>query len=149
MNTPTNRIRQIGMRPILAMMIIALVAFAISATNAKPKTTLRIVQPDERYLGKTYPEWAAEFWQWMLGLPYEGHPVLDDGLFDFSAGQSGKVWFWASPEGTITRTVTLPKAKRSFSPFAMSTPPRWKRRPSSAPTRNNSDPTLFGSRTTS
>jgi hypothetical protein len=99
------------MRTTLAIVIAALVAFAAGVANAKPKNTIRIIQPDERYLGKTYPEWAAVFWQWMLGLPLEGHPVVDDGLFDFSAGQSGKVWFWASPEGTITRTVTLPEGR--------------------------------------
>ncbi len=71
----------------------------------------KIVPHDGRYLGKTYPEWAAKFWQWMLGLPLAGHPVVDDGLFDFSAGQSGKVWYWASPEGTITREVILPEGK--------------------------------------
>jgi len=111
MNISTNRTQQIGIRATLAMLIIALVAFATSAANAKPKNPVEILPANETYHGKTYPEWAAVFWQWMLGLPREGHPVLDDGLFDFSAGQSGKVWFWASPEGTITREVTLPEGK--------------------------------------
>jgi len=114
MNTPTNQTRRIAMRATLAILITALVVSAAGVANAKPKNTIRIIQPDERYLGKTYPEWAAVFWQWMLGLPLEGHPVVDDGLFDFSAGQSGKVWFWASPEGTITRTVTLPEGSAFF-----------------------------------
>jgi len=111
MNTSKNRTRQIGPRATLAILIIALLAFGASAAHAKPKNAVEILSPDATYHGKTYPEWAAEFWQWMLGLPLEGHPVVDDGLFDFSAGQSGKVWFWASPEGTITREVTLPEGK--------------------------------------
>ena len=111
MNTSTNQTQQIGIRSTLAMLLIALMVSATGVAQAKEKDTIEIVLPDATYLGKTYPEWAAEFWQWMLGLPLEGHPVVDDGLFDFSANQSGKVWFWASPEGTITREVTLPEGK--------------------------------------
>src|SRR4051812_4139346 len=79
--------------------------------NAQPP---KIIQPGEKFQGKTYNEWAASFWQWMMGLPLEGHPAIDDPSFQFSAGQSGHVWYWAAPEGTISRTVTLPEGKALF-----------------------------------
>ena len=113
MNTSTNR-TQIGIRATLGMLIIALLVFATSAANAKPKNTVRIVPPNAKYHGKTYGEWHAAFWQWSLALPLEGHPFLDTPEFDFSAGQSGSVWFVGAPDGPITRTVTLPSGKALF-----------------------------------
>lgn len=50
----------------------------------------------------------------MMALPLQGHPAIDDPSFNFSAIQSGNVWYWAAPEGTITRTVTLPADKALF-----------------------------------
>jgi len=91
-----------------ALLIIGTPALARSAE------TVKILPPDAKFHGKTYPQWAAAFWQWMLGLPLEGHPALDDPAFDFSAGQSGSVWHCSAPEGTHTRAVTIPAGKALF-----------------------------------
>jgi hypothetical protein len=64
--------------------------------------------------GKSYSEWAVSFWQWMMALPLQGHPAIDDPNFDFSAGQSGKVWYWAAPDGPLTRHAALPADKALF-----------------------------------
>jgi hypothetical protein len=67
--------------------------------------------------GKSYFEWVAAFWKWGLEFPLDGptaHPFLDDPSFDFSARQSGRVWFWAAPDGPLTRTVTLPLGTTLF-----------------------------------
>src|SRR4051812_32066688 len=66
----------------------------------------RIVRPDAKFQGKTYSQWAASFWQWMLAYPLQGHPTIDDPSFDFSARQAGNVWFWAAPDGPLTRRAS-------------------------------------------
>ena len=76
-----------------------------------------ILPPKSQPFGKSYGEWAAAFWQWALALPIEEHPFLEspnDPNFDFSAGQSGKVWFWSAPDGPLTRTVSMPAGKALF-----------------------------------
>jgi uncharacterized repeat protein (TIGR03803 family) len=78
---------------------------------------LGIFPPPSNPYGKSYGEWAAAFWQWAFALPLDGHPFLDnpnDPYFDFGASQSGKVWFWSSPDGPLTRIVTMPEDKALF-----------------------------------
>ena len=85
---------------------------AQAAGNKNP----RILPPKSHFGGKSYSEWAAEFWQWAFSLPVEGHPFLDDNPeFDLAANQpDGPVWFWSAPEGTLTRHATLPVGKALF-----------------------------------
>lgn len=78
---------------------------------------IRIFSPDSHPYGRSYGEWAAKFWEWSLALPIEGHPFLpnvEDPYFDLSADQSGKVWFWSSPDGPTNRIVTMPENKALF-----------------------------------
>ena len=96
-----------------ALLIGALLISAGSALADKEKS-VRIVRSDAKFQGQTYSEWAASFWQWMMALPLEGHPCIDDPSYDFSAGQSGSVWYVAAPPGTITRKATLPADKALF-----------------------------------
>jgi len=94
--------------------VLAVLLIACSPALAERKERTQIVPPGAKFHGKTYGEWAASFWQWSLALPLEGHPFLDTPEYNFSAGQSGSVWYWSSPDGPITRTVTLPEGKALF-----------------------------------
>ena len=78
-------------------------ALLIAGTQclADRASAVEIIPPNAKYHGKTYSEWHAAFWQWSLALPVEGHPFLDTPEFDFSAGQSGGVWFVGAPDGPI------------------------------------------------
>jgi len=96
-----------------ALLIGGLLLSCGSALADKEKS-VRIVPPDANFHGKTYSQWAASFWQWMLALPLEGHPCIDDPNYDFSSGQSGNVWYVAAPPGTINRKATLPAGKALF-----------------------------------
>src|SRR5687767_13374836 len=71
-------------------------ASVVAGGGAGPRRNANslVFAPDARPYGKTYGEWAAEFWQYALEFPVEGHPFLDTPEYDFAAGQSGKVWFW-------------------------------------------------------
>jgi len=95
-----------------AILIAATVSPAVAGGRDDRK--VKIFPPHSHPYGKSYAEWNAAFWQWSLALPVEGHPFLDTPEFDFSAGQSGKVWFVGAPDGPITRQVTLPEGKALF-----------------------------------
>ena len=97
-----------AMLPALLIGALFIAAEPALAEKHKPE---RILRPDAKFHGDTYGEWAASFWQWMMSYPLDGHPAIDDPSFDFSARQSGKVWYWAAPDGPLTRTVTLPPGK--------------------------------------
>ena len=47
--------------------------------------------------GRCYAEWSAAWWQWFMEHPLAGHPAIDDPQFNAASGQSGKVWFLATP----------------------------------------------------
>jgi len=111
---PTQRTRRWSAPLILVIGALLIDGGSALADHHK---TVRIVPPGAQFHGRSYGQWAASFWQWSLALPLEGHPFLDspdDPYFDFSAGQSGKVWFWSSPDGPLTRIVTMPEGKVLF-----------------------------------
>ncbi len=66
--------------------------------------------------GKSYTQWNVAWWQWALGLPVAGHPFNDTPGFDVSDGQSGQVWFLATPTpGTaVVRNCAIPAGKALF-----------------------------------
>ena len=100
-------------RRFLTMPAAALVLL-VAASAAWSGQDPRILPPESLPYGKTYAEWSAEFWKWGLEYPVAGHPFLDDPSFDFSARQSGQVWFWAAPDGPLERIVTMPEGKAIF-----------------------------------
>ena len=99
---------------ILSGIIIAAIMSASALSARADEKSVRIIPQDAKYHGKTYPEWAAAFWQYAFALPVEGHPFVAGPDDDFSAGQKGSVWFWSAPEGPMTRTVSMPAGKTLF-----------------------------------
>ncbi len=67
--------------------------------------------------GKTYNEWAVEWWQWVLGTPADVNPVLGA---DCSGGQRGHVWFlfgsFDNP-AVVERACTVPSGTSLFFPL--------------------------------
>jgi hypothetical protein len=109
MKNQTNHVMRAG------LVIAALLGLSFAPTmRAANDEGVAIVPPGAKFHGQTSGEWAASFWQWALGLPMEGHPFLDTPQYSFSANQSGSVWYWSSPDGPITRYVTLPAGKSLF-----------------------------------
>ena len=60
-----------------------------------------------------YAQMSAKWWKWMLELPLACHPSLDEECFDVHDGQSGNVWFLATPVtgAPVERTITIPAGK--------------------------------------
>ena len=93
---------------LLAVGLAALIGLSASRANAG-------VQPTQsRPYGKSYSQWSASWWQWLLSLPVDGHPGTDTPDFDVTEGQSGQVWFLTGPFGTVERSVTIPAGKALF-----------------------------------
>jgi len=77
-----------------------------------------VVPPDARFHGRTYGQWAAEWWVWALNTPPDQSPI-DDTTGELAAvGQSGPVWFLAGTNGgPVERTCTVPRGKALFFPL--------------------------------
>src|SRR5262245_36308823 len=58
-----------------------------------------IIPPGARPYGKTYGEWGARWWQWLLAIPAPVNPNLDPTGANCGQGQSGPVWFVAGNFG--------------------------------------------------
>ena len=70
--------------------------------------------------GKTYGQWAANWWQWASQTPMSINPLLDKG--DCSVGQKGHVWFLGGtlPSDTrksVVRNCTVPTGTKLFFPL--------------------------------
>ena len=69
--------------------------------------------------GKTYGEWAAEWWKWALSFPADINPIADETGELCDMGQSGPVWFLAGTFGLtgVERECTIPAGKAIFYPL--------------------------------
>jgi hypothetical protein len=90
-----------------AMLVATLLASSLCARAA-------VLPPSSNPFGRSYAEWNAASWQWLFSLPVDGHPAIDSPDFDVTAGQSGHVWFLASPFGTVERNITIPAGTSLF-----------------------------------
>jgi len=73
-----------------------------------------VLPPQSHPYGKSYSEWSAAYWQWLLAQPVANHPGNDSPDFDVTDGQSGHVWFLTGPFGTIERHITIPTGTALF-----------------------------------
>jgi hypothetical protein len=74
--------------------------------------------------GKTIGEWSAEWWKWVLPIPANRNPMLDnDGAFANEGQSSGNVFFVSFTlgivPGTVTRQFTVPEGKYLFFPLML------------------------------
>jgi hypothetical protein len=97
---------------ILAAGLAALIGMSATPADAGPNP--RVLPPQSQPYGQSYGQWSAAWWQWFMEHPMTGHPGVDSPDFDVRSGQSGNVWFLATPFGTVERTVTIPAGKALF-----------------------------------
>jgi hypothetical protein len=75
-----------------------------------------IGDPGSSYAGKTYSEWSAAWWRYLMSLPTTNNPLLYNPAHPFipmSTGQRGTVWFTGGDFGgkapnTQNYTNTIP-----------------------------------------
>jgi hypothetical protein len=94
-----------------AGMLLGLLAPSASASS------FTIVQPTEKYAGKTYGQWSAAWWQW-ANISEPDSPVTDATGADCAVKQMGPVWFLAGTTGgSATRSCTVPPGKAILVPI--------------------------------
>lgn len=69
--------------------------------------------------GQTYGRWAAEWWQWALGVPAAANPLFDTTGTNCAQRQLDDVWFLAGSFGSdpIVRTCEVLAGKSLFFPL--------------------------------
>jgi len=69
--------------------------------------------------GQTYGHWAAEWWQWALGIPAANNPLLDQTGEFCAERQLGDVWYLAGSFGPdpVERTCAVPAETSLFFPI--------------------------------
>ena len=109
-----NRLIKVSSKPSWLLPLVAAVGLAITLLPASAAQTPGVLPPQSAAYGKSYAQWSAAWWQWLMSLPVDGHPGSDSPDFDVTDGQSGSVWFLTGPFGTSERHVTIPAGKSLF-----------------------------------
>ena len=86
--------------------------------------------------GQNYGQWAADWWQWALGVPEANNPMLDLTGENCQQRQTGDVWFLAGLFGSpqaVVRNCDIPYGKALFFPLInnsygafLNEPPEWR-----------------------
>lgn len=82
-----------------------------------------VFPPDSRPYGRSYAQWAANWWQWSMGIPTARSPLTDTTGQFAGVGQAGRVFYLAGTWGNlgpITRTVSVAEGKALFIPVVNS-----------------------------
>ena len=104
--------RRLALALLATGMLLGLLAPLASASS------FTIVQPTEKYAGKTYGQWSAAWWQWAANISEPNSPVTDDTGADCAVRQKGPVWFLAGTAGGLaSRTCTVPADKAILVPI--------------------------------
>ena len=114
-----------------AAVLVVVLAMTAAAASAGPRRdepgnggNPSVLPPGSSLFGRTYAEWSAEHWKWLLSIPAPINPANDFTGANGANGQSGQVWFLAGsfcPEPptpcsnfTVTRNLTVPAGKALF-----------------------------------
>jgi hypothetical protein len=79
--------------------------------------SLELYTPDSKPFGRTYAEWTARWWQWVLSIAKTENPLVDENGENCANNQSGPVWFLAGTlKGPAERSCTIPADKAILFP---------------------------------
>jgi hypothetical protein len=80
---------------------------------------IEIFDKNSKPYGKTYGEWSAEWWKWLLSIPLPDNPRLDQTGSKCGTNQNEKnVWFLVqTSEGNVKRQCEIPFGKSIFIPI--------------------------------
>jgi hypothetical protein len=78
---------------------------------------LELYYPDSRPFGRTFAEWTARWWQWILSVAKTENPLVEGIGKNCANNQTGPVWFLAGTlKGPAERSCTIPADKAILSP---------------------------------
>lgn len=90
----------------------------IPAVDAAANLNPGVIPPQAKAFGKSYGEWAGEWWKWAVAIPASQNPIMDTTGEFGAVGQSGPVWFLAGAfGGDVTRQLSIPSGKALFFPI--------------------------------
>ena len=103
----------------VAVVILFVLCIAVTAVTSPADSQAGVVNINTSTKGNTYGEWSGRWWQWLLAIPADVNPNLDDTGANCAQGQSGKVWFLAGTFGDapVVRNCTVPKGSFLFFPI--------------------------------
>jgi hypothetical protein len=79
---------------------------------------LELYAADSKPFGRTYAEWTARWWQWVLSIPKTENPLVDENEKNCVNNQSGPVWFLTGTlKGPAERSCTIPADKAILFPI--------------------------------
>lgn len=79
-----------------------------------------VFEPDAKPYCKTYAEWSAIWCKWLLSIPKESSPVIDNTGKNCSYRQRGPVWFLAGTlGGRADRKCSIPEGKGILFPIVV------------------------------
>jgi hypothetical protein len=76
---------------VLALLVVAVSPARAGGGGVTDLGNPGIAPPQSPFLGLTYSEWAAGWFQWAYSMPSTRHPLFDNA--DCSEGQTSDVWF--------------------------------------------------------
>ncbi len=89
----------------------------VPSVRASAPAGFRVADPGKKAFGKTYGEWASDWWDWVLQFPADINPLLDETGGSCDLGDQGSVWFLAGNfGGTTVRECSAPAGKAFFFP---------------------------------
>jgi hypothetical protein len=95
---------------VVALLTASFLPVVTPAADAQSGTV--IFPPTAKVSGKTYGEWSAAWWNWILASPTANSPFTDTTGANCAVGQHGGVWFLAgTPGGDFTRSCSIPSGK--------------------------------------
>src|SRR5437016_10782248 len=102
MVTGTTKCRQ-GVALIVGIVLGLLLLAEIASAESD------IFSPHSKPFHKTFPQWSAEWWQFVLSFPTSENPLLDSTGERCAIGQHGPVWFlMGTLSGSAERRCSVP-----------------------------------------
>ena len=104
---------------LLVMALVGLSAHSAVAADTDDDQRSLIAPIRARPEGQSYGRWAAEWWQWALGIPAEVNPLTDTTGEDCAQRQVDTVWFLAGSVSSdpVVRNCEIPAGKSLFFPL--------------------------------
>jgi hypothetical protein len=103
--------------PVIVVAVLLSAATFVALAGKGNAGNPRILPPHAKSHGQSYGDWAAAWWQWVLGIPADINPLTDTTGEFCDESQSGPVWFLAGTFGTSAeRSCTVPAGKAIFVP---------------------------------